>query len=133
MTNLIRPTDSAACDLARDLMANARFAALGTLTGKTSPMVTRIAFGLTPDGEPLSLISQLAAHTTALKEDPVCSLLIGEPGPKGDPLTHPRLTLQTTADIIPRAAADHEKMAAHYLRDHPKAKLYVGFTTMIVT
>lgn len=127
MPDPIRPTDDDARALARDLMAAARFAALGTLTDADTPMVTRIGLGLTPEGEPLSLVSQLAAHTKALAATPHCSLLIGEPGPRGDPLTHPRLTLQATARFVPREGPGHAEMAAHYLRDHPKARLYVGF------
>lgn len=127
MMNPIRPTDDDARELAAKLMQTARFAALGFLTADAAPMVTRIAFGLCPRGHPISLVSQLSAHTRALLHSPACSLLIGEPGTKGDPLTHPRLTLQARAAILPRDTREHEEMAAHYLRDHPKSKLYIGF------
>ena len=90
-------------------------------------MVTRIAFGLTPEGAPLSLISELAEHTRALRQHPECSLLVGEPGVRGDPLNHPRLTVQAKAEFVPHGTPEHEKLAAHYLRGHPKAKLYIGF------
>lgn len=120
----IRPTDDDARALARRLIAGARFAALGVIEPETgAPMVTRIALVPGPDGLPLSLISTLSSHTTALAQTPECSLLIGEPGTKGDPLTHPRLTLQARAE-----PADKEALKAHYLAYYPKAQLYFDFT-----
>jgi hypothetical protein len=75
-----------------------------------------------PDGIPLTLISSLSSHTAALDANPACSLLLGEPGPKGDPLTHPRLTLQAVAEAQDKAA-----LKAHYLGLYPKAQLYYDF------
>ncbi len=126
MTDPIRPTDDEARALARGLMSNARFAALGVLQD-SAPMVSRVAFGLSPDSAPLTLISSLSQHAKALRDDPSASLMVGEPGDKGDPLTHPRLTLQARATFIDHDAPEYEEMAAHWLRDHPKAKLYIGF------
>ena len=128
MSNPIRPTDNEARRLARELMAGATFAALGTLSADNRPLVTRVSLGLCPIGWPLSLISSLALHCQALRSTPEASLLIGEPGPKGDPLTHPRLTLQCKAVFVENQSAEHKELAAHYLRDHPKAKLYIGFS-----
>ena len=54
-------------------------------------------------------------------------LLVGEPGSKGDPLTHPRLMIRVMAEFIPRDSADHPAIRAHWLQAHPKAKLYVDF------
>lgn len=123
----IRPTDDDARRMARDLMAGARFAALGVILPEGQPMVTRVAFGLSPAGAPLTLVSDLASHTGALRQNPACSLLVGEPGEKGDPLTHPRLTLLARAGFVGKSDAGYEALAAHYLRDHPKAKLYIDF------
>jgi putative heme iron utilization protein len=125
----IRPTDDEARALARSLIEGARFAALGVIDPATgAPMVTRVALVPGPDGVPLSLISTLSAHTAALAQDPACSLLIGEPGPRGDPLTHPRLTLQARAEPADKAA-----LRAHYLQHYPKAQLYYDFTDFGVT
>ena len=77
----IRPTDAEARNLARDLIATARFAALAVLDPDTgAPMVTRIALVPGTDGVPLTLISTLSAHTSALAADPRCSLLIVDSG-----------------------------------------------------
>ena len=124
----IRPTDNEARALARRLIADARFGALGVRQPKTGmPLVTRVAVGTGPEGEFLSLVSELSNHTRALREDPAASLLVGEPGAKGDPLTHPRLTLMATAHFVEHSDPTYGALAAHYLRDHPKSKLYIGF------
>ncbi|SRR6056297_16180 len=119
----IRPTDDEARALARSLIADARFGALGVTDPETgSPMVTRIAVVPGPEGVPLTLISSLSSHTAALDANPDCSLLLGEPGSRGDPLTHPRLTLQAVAETQDKAA-----LKAHYLALYPKAQLYYDF------
>ncbi|WP_116133811.1 HugZ family protein [Tropicimonas sp. IMCC34043] len=127
-TDPIRPTDAEARTLARRLIAGARFAALGVIEpGSGAPMVTRVAIGTARDGVPLTLISTLAQHTGALTADPAASLLLGEPGPRGDPLSHPRLTLQCVAKFVGPADPTLSELRADWLRDHPKARLYVDF------
>ena len=127
MVNPIRPTDAAACQMARTLLQDARSAALAVILDDGTPLVSRVAFGLDPAGAPLTLISDLSHHTKALRANPACALLIGDPGPRGDPLNQPRLSLQATAQLVPNGTADYARMAPHYLRDHPKAKLYITF------
>lgn len=129
MTDPVRPTDDDARALARSLIKAARFAALAVLDPATgNPIVTRIALVPGPDGAPLTLISTLSTHTGALAANPACSLLIGEPGAKGDPLTHPRLTLQATA-----MPANKSALRDHYLGLYPKARLYYDFTDFQLT
>ncbi|MEM9756128.1 MAG: pyridoxamine 5'-phosphate oxidase family protein [Pseudomonadota bacterium] len=119
-----RPTDETARAEARALIDTARFAALAVRDPDTGdPVVTRIAVVPGPDGVPLTLISDLSTHTAALMAHPRCSLLLGEPGDKGDPLTHPRLTLIADAE-----QADKIGLKSHYLGAYPKAKLYYDFT-----
>ncbi|MQQ08963.1 pyridoxamine 5-phosphate oxidase [Epibacterium sp. SM1979] len=128
MVNPIRETDDAARTQAQSFLQTCRHAALGVLIRDGQPMVTRIAFAPDLDGQPISLISDLSAHTQALKARPACSLLLGEPEERGDPLTHPRLSLMAQAEFLPRDSADHAARAAHYLQINPKAKLYLGFS-----
>lgn len=124
----IRPTDDQARALARDLLAQARFCALGVHDPETGgPFVSRVALGQAPDGAPVTLISSLSHHTSALQADPACSILVDEPGAKGDPLTHPRLTLLARATFVPRDSDDHAALRAAYLASHPKSKLYIDF------
>lgn len=124
----IRPTDDQARALARRLIDAATHAALGTLPpGADFPLVTRIALATDPEGRPMTLVSSLSAHSTALRARPECGLLLGEPGDKGDPLTHPRLTLRARARFVPRDSDQHTGLRAHYLRLRPKAGLYADF------
>lgn len=123
MTNPIRPTDNDARALAATVLGDARHAALGVIDPDSdTPMVTRIAVAWL-DGAPHILISDLSMHTKALAQNPACSLLVGEPGTKGDPLTHPRVTLQCIA-----AHADKPTLRAAWLARHPKSKLYYDFS-----
>lgn len=124
----INPTNNDARNLSVSLIAQARFCALAVLDPATNyPHVSRIALGTNPNGTVLSLISDLAFHTAALHQNPNCSLLIGEPETKGDPLIHPRITLQCKAQFLSRTQPDFTQTRAHYLAQHPKAKLYIDF------
>jgi putative heme iron utilization protein len=115
-----RETDDEARSLARDLIANARYGALGVLLDG-APFVTRVA--LAPGiGHMTTLISDLSIHTPPLRTEPRASLMIGEPG-KGDPLAHPRMTLQVVAEFVDKT----DDAVASYLAAQPKAQLYIGF------
>jgi hypothetical protein len=127
-TSPIRPTDDEARALARELLDRARFGALGVIDpGTGAPMVTRVAVGTDRDGRPVSLVSDLSAHTRALKANPLCSLLVGEPGGRGDPLTHPRLTLQGRVRFVRKGAEGYDALRARWVEGHRKSTLYVDF------
>ncbi|MGN0931614.1 HugZ family protein [Falsigemmobacter intermedius] len=120
----IRPSDPQARALALQLMAGARFAALAvTEAGTGLPFCSRIALAQDRDGVMLGFVSGLAQHTRALRDAPACCLLIGEPGAQGDPLTHPRLSLQARA-VFPDDG--HEARLGLWLKAHPKARIYAG-------
>ncbi|MCO6383544.1 HugZ family protein [Oceanicola sp. 502str15] len=125
-TDPIRPTDDEARALSCGLLDEARHGALGVLEGG-APLVSRIAVGTDARGGPVTLVSSLSAHTAALRAEPACSLMVGEPGSKGDPLTHPRLSLQCRAAFVERESDDHAALRARWLESHPKAKLYIDF------
>jgi putative heme iron utilization protein len=123
----IRPTDDEAHALACALVAEARFGALGVLAPDTGePVVSRVA--VIWQAGPVTLISELSDHTRALRADPAASLLLGEPGAKGDPLTWPRISLQGRARFVERGSAAHDALRATWLERHPKARLYIDFT-----
>ena len=127
-TSPIRPTDDEARRLARALLDDARFAALGVSDPEDgTPLVSRVAIGIDEKGAPVTLISDLSSHTRSLKLAPACSLLLGEPGSKGDPLTHPRITLQCEARFVQREGGEHTAIRKRFLTTHPKAKLYIDF------
>ncbi len=124
----IRPTDDDARNLARTLLSSAKFGALGVIDpDSNAPFVTRVAVAKSESGAPMTLISDLSHHTRALRANPRCSLLVGEPGEKGDPLNHPRLTIQADADFVDRTSDAHSELRALYLTQIPKAKLYIDF------
>lgn len=120
------PADAEGRSLARSLLDQARTAALAYADAE-GPGISRIAIGLDALGMPLTLISSLSAHFTALQSDPACALMVGEAGEKGDPLNHPRLMLRARAEFLPRNAPDHAALRALWLQRHPKAKLYIDF------
>ena len=124
----LRALDAEGWDILGSILNGPKHASLAVLDPTDGlPNISRIALVRGPDGAPLSLISDLSAHAGALKSNPEAALLIGEPGPKGDPLTHPRLSLRVRARIVRHGEAEHELLAAHYLLQQPKAKLYIGF------
>ena len=113
--------------LARALLKEARFGALAVnLPDQTAPYVSRVAT-VAIEGAPHLLVSELSLHTKALTTQPDCSLLIGEPEDRGDPLTHPRMTLMARAEI-----ADKSSLKETWLEAIPKAKLYYDFTDFIM-
>jgi putative heme iron utilization protein len=126
--SVIRPTDEASLALARQLVRAAKYAALGVLDPDAGfPLVSRALVGTDIDGCPVILISALAAHTKALLADCRCSLLCGEPG-KGDPLAWPRITLLCEAERVESGSESDVRIRGRFLRLHPKAKLYAGFS-----
>lgn len=122
-----QPDDAVRAQI-RAMLAEAQFAALAVIRpGAGMPSVSRIALALGPEGRPVSLISSLAPHTAALEACADCALLVGEPGAKGDPLTHPRLTLHARAELVARGTGTHEALRSTYLAQRPKAGLYADF------
>lgn len=124
------PVDAQARGLAQSLMNAARHAAIAVSDpiDPALPFCARVAFGLDREACAISFVSALAHHTQALRRNPICCLLIGEPADKGDPLTHPRLSLQARADFVARDSTAHSALAEDWLHLHPKAKLYLDFT-----
>ena len=119
----VNPTDDDARALARGLLEQARFGALAVNHPQTgAPYVARVAM-LWADGALYTLISTLSTHTQAILANPACAALIGEPGSKGDPLTHPRMTVMGRAD-----RTDKQAFKPIWLAAIPKAQLYYDFT-----
>jgi len=124
----IRDTDDAARATARNLLRGANIAAIAFADLETgAPGVARIGFGLAPDGMAISLVSDLALHTRALRQDPRAALMIGEPADRGDPLNSPRLSVTVMARFIDADSPDRASLRQAWLGHHPKARLYVDF------
>ena len=126
-TEVFRELTPEALAEARAVLRAAGHAALATLSPEDGhPQVSRIGIAVMADGVPVTLVSDLAAHTPALRADPRCSLMAGDPG-KGDPLAHPRVMLKCRANAIERGTPHEAEARAAYLAAHPKAKLYADF------
>ena len=124
-TEVFRELSPEARTAARTLLAETRHGALATLAPEDGhPQATRVGLAALPDGTPLIFVSALSAHTTALRADPRCSLLVGDVG-RGDPLAHARLTLKCRAAEIARRGTEHDDAREVYLAAHPKAQLYI--------
>lgn len=110
--------------LVRSLLADARHAALGTLSDDGKPHVTLVALARDADGVPLIITSHLSAHTGHLERNPEVSLLIADLG-KGDPLAHPRMSLAAKAEAVRPGDVRFQEVRSLYLEQNPKAALYV--------
>ncbi len=122
----VQPATPEATALALGLLALPHAALAVTDPADGTPAISRIAFGLSPQG-PVTLVSSLAAHFAALQANPACALLLGEPAAKGDPLTHPRLMLKARASFVTPDDPARPALRDHWLKTHPKSKLYVDF------
>ena len=108
---------------AKRLMRLSRTAALATLDDATgAPLTTLVGVASDFDGAPLFLMSTLARHTRHLVADPRASLLLAGEPERGDPLNHPRVTLNGRI-----GRAEEPRVRTRYLQRNPKAKLYVDF------
>ena len=124
-----RPDPVAAADAEARILAlslmQAHHAALAWSDAETqTPGISRIAYGLDPEGMPMALISGLAPHTAALRANPACALMLGEPGEKGDPLTHPRLMIRARAEFIASDDPTRPALRAHW--PEPRSRIVAG-------
>ena len=118
---------------AKELITTATYGALAVLDPATGrPSVTRVALASDTDNTPLLLASGLATHTPALNANPVCSLLVGEPGDKGDPLVHPRITLACMAQKFTREDEGYARLRELFLQQRPKVKLYIDLGDFVI-
>jgi putative heme iron utilization protein len=131
-SSVLRETDDEALKTARLLLRESRSAALAAQEPDDTgfPFISRVLVGIDIDGTPVLLASRLATHTSALLFDPRCSLLVGRTG-KGDPLTHPRMTIQCRAEAATTQEEIYARLRTRFLRRHPKAKLYIDFADFL--
>jgi len=123
----VNQTDKEAIALAKDLLEKARFGALAVTHPDTgAPYVARVGM-LWQANRLLTLVSTLSTHTKALLQHESCAVLIGEVGDKGDPLTHPRMTLSAKA-----LRTDKSAVKDVWLGTIPKAQLYYDFSDFLM-
>lgn len=107
---------------ARRLMRAAGRASLATAQ-QGWPYAALTPVALAQDGSPLLLLSNLAEHTKNLRRDPRASLLFDGTAGREDPLTGPRVSLLGEV-----AEAADPPLLARFLRRHPSAERYAGFS-----
>lgn len=123
--NLRLDTNDEARGLAETLLRTARYGTLAVLEpGTGHPVTSRVGCVPDMDGTIHIPVSGLSAHTKALVADPRCSLLLGETG-KGDPLTHPRLSLVGRVTRIEKDSDTHARLHRRYLARQKKAGIYL--------
>lgn len=124
---VLRSVDDEAIGLARRLLRASPQGSLATLSAKTGwPSASLVTVATLPAGDPLILVSSLSWHTQALRSDPRCGLLLGKSG-KGDPLAHPRISLQASAEFLGRESELGQVARRRFLARHHKAALYADF------
>ncbi len=124
MTNTQLENDELSLDrLARHTLRKARLASLGTLDLKTgAPVVTQLAIACTSQGDPILLLSELAAHTRNLMVDNRISLLFDGDTRSDRLMDRVRLTVQATVE--PAAPEDVAALKARYVARHPDTADY---------
>lgn len=121
------PVDQEARGTAKRLLRTARSGTLATLERESGfPFASLVGLATACNGTPVILTSQLSVHTRLMEQEPRCSLLLSDIR-KGDPLAHPRLTLQALARRVERPSDMHDALRRRYLAHHPKAALYADF------
>ncbi len=106
---------------AAQLLIAARSAMLATIS-EGLPHASLVTPALDEDGQPVLLLSSLAAHTKHLQTNPACALLITGTAQSENPQTTPRLSLSGIAQIIPA-----EPVRERFLQTHPYAAQYAAF------
>ncbi len=112
----------------RTLLSLVTVGTLSTLSRKHPgfPFGSLMPFALDSTGRPVFLISNMAMHTQNLKEDPRCSLFVGQVGADGDALGAARATL--VGDAAPVPAHDLVAVREEYLARHENSRYWVDFS-----
>ena len=127
-----QPEDFDPAGLGRKLLRSARIGTLATQeTEGGFPFATLVNVATDLDGTPVILVSQLSSHTRNLMGDGRVSLLLTKSGQnaraeKGDPMAHPRLTVQARAARV-EDTSTQTRVRRRFLARHPKAQIYAVF------
>lgn len=111
------------------LIQGGRWGALA-VEGPDGPIAAQVAYAPEPDlGSVVMLLSLLAAHTRALRDDPRAALSLSEADDgREDPQTLRRVSLQGRVVEITRDHPDHDDTAARYLHRFPAAARLFEFS-----
>lgn len=111
--------------VARAVMRRAATAGIGTLLAEDPkwPYVSLVLTATDHAGRPLLLLSDLALHTRALREDGRAALLFDGTAGLEDPLTGARATVLGRVEAV-----EDEALLARFVARHPSAGGYAGFS-----
>jgi putative heme iron utilization protein len=113
---------------AKKLLRQARSGALAMLqAGAGDPYCSLVNVATAIDGSPLLLLSLLALHTKNILADARVSLMLDE-RKDGDPLEGARVMFTGSATF----ATSQAQARAAYLRRHPEAEMFAGFTDFAI-
>ncbi|MEM8716280.1 MAG: pyridoxamine 5'-phosphate oxidase family protein [Cyanobacteria bacterium P01_G01_bin.4] len=112
---------------AKALLRRARHGILSTLSTQVPgyPFGSVLPCALTPTGEPILLISTLAAHTQNILADPHVSFTVIEPDRAGETQANARFTYLGLAEAVPEEQT--KAMRDRFLALVPSASIYSGF------
>lgn len=108
-----------------NLIRNTRIAALGTLHDG-EPTLAMVAVAVENDFSVFYIhVSRLGKHTRDMEADPRVSLLLTEADDhRADPQTLARLSLQGTAEMLPRTDPHYVQVKHAYLTRFPEAEQF---------
>ncbi len=121
------PLDAPA--IARRLLRSVPTASLATAVSGDAgwPYASLVALAVGHDGMPVLLLSSFSDHTRNLNADPRASLLLDGTHGLANRMAGERVTLMGRVHLIAQGSSrDH--LRARYLRRHPGAEAYEGFT-----
>jgi heme oxygenase (biliverdin-IX-beta and delta-forming) len=112
----------------RTLMSIVSVGTLSTLSRKHPgfPFGSLMPFALDSAGRSIFLISNMAMHTQNLRDDPRCSLFVGQVSADGDALGAARATLVGHAEPVPEQ--DLASVRQRYLARHENSRYWVEFS-----
>ena len=105
------------------ILHDTRIAALGTIH-EGEPNQAMVAIALESDFSAFYIhVSRLGKHTTDMEQNPHVSLLIMEADDRRpDPQTLARVSIQGTAEILPRNSSDYMQVKELYISRFPEAE-----------
>ncbi|WP_417797564.1 HugZ family protein [Terasakiella pusilla] len=108
---------------ARKVLRNCVSGVIGTVDRDEGYAYTSFgSIGITWQGEPIFLWSDLSDHTQNAKQDPRVSLLCEQASHRSNPQAGARVTLVGTV-----RPCDDDVLKAQYFAKHPSAQMYAGF------
>jgi putative heme iron utilization protein len=119
--------DSASEQALARLVCDTRIAALGTIHDG-EPNLAMVAVAFEADFSAFYIhVSRLGKHTADMQRNPHVSLLITEiDDGRADPQTLVRVSIQATAEMIPRSTPDYLRVKEIYLARFPEAEQLFG-------